>query len=546
MNKEVLPKWYALYTLILLGWLISVFTTRSIKVKFDKITIGVLIITGYVFCSSFLSAYGMSPAFQYIGFLLIFLLFKLADNWDTKWLYSIIVGICVLQAIYGILQFFHVVDHDYSFAVVGSFDNPAGFAACLAAGFSFCFALLGIRKRLNYIVVSAMLIIGLSIVLSQSRAGMIAIFAVTTIFLYARFSSKLSKKDKRIVLLSVVPVSLAVLLAAVWLFKKNSATGRLLIWETTANMITERPIVGWGNTSFQSQYMLYQADYFKNHPDSSFRPLADNVSHPFNEFLLFIYQYGIVGLTLLCGLIFVIFTKRTKEDFVFQLCILSVLIFACFSYPLRYPFVWLMLAFCLARLSDNSTKIYGQYRDDISLIYRVVMVIVLLPGFYFLTKDFRFEYQWNRIARLSLMGETRALLPQYEKLNKQWNGNPLFLYNYGAELNFIKEYERSIRVLKKCELYWNDYDVQMILADNNLNLGKFNVATKYYELASNMCPNRYEPLYQLHQIYVKIGDKTRAVYIARQIVDMEVKVPSLRVNLIKKEMERYLDDNKSR
>src|SRR5690606_39651373 len=132
-----------------------------------------------------------------------------------------------------------------------------------------------------------------------------------------------------------------------------SATGRLLIWATTVNMIAEKPILGWRNVSFPSQYMLYQADYFKNHPNSRFKSLADNVAHPFNEPLLFVFQYGIIGLIVLFILIFAIYKNRNKNSFVFQLSILSILIFACFSYPLRYPFVWLTLSFCFVRLSNN-------------------------------------------------------------------------------------------------------------------------------------------------------------------------------------------------
>lgn len=542
VNKEILPKWYALYTLILLGWGVYLFTAESIRAKFDKITISVLIIVGYVLiCSSLSSTYGMSSVSHYTGFLLLFLFFKLTDNQDTEFIYIIIVGTCAIQAIYGIVQFSNLINSDYTFAVVGSFDNPAGIAACLSAGFSFCFPLLGGKKQLNYVVIIVMLLIGISIVLSQSRAGMIAIFTITSIFLYNKFGCKLSRKDRRIALISIILISL-LLLSTVLFFKKNSATGRLLIWKTTLNMIIERPILGWRDVSFQSQYMLHQADYFRNHPSSQFKSLADNVAHPFNEFLLFVFKFGIVGLILLFSLFFIIYRKRDKENFAFQLCILSVLIFACFSYPLRYPFVWLILSFCLARLSNNSTKSYFQCEGSIGLVHRIAIVVLLLPCFYFLIKDIRFEYQWNKIARLSLMGETKTVLRQYEKLNIKWNGNPLFLYNYGAELNFINEYESSNQILEKFELYWNDYDVQMILADNNFNLGRLSVAAKHYESASNMCPNRYVPLYKLHQINIKIGNRIKAIDIAQQILDMEIKIPSTRVNFIKKEMEGYLND----
>lgn len=542
VNKEILPKWYTLYVLALLGWISLFFTVKSIQLKLDKISFIVLIVIVYVLIfSSLSSAFGMSLVFQYSGFLLLFLFFKLIDNQDTGIIYIIIVGTCVIQAMYGILQFSNIINSNKSFAVVGSFDNPAGFAACLSVGFSFCFALLSRKKLLNYIVIIVMLLIGLSIVISQSRAGMIAIFTIISIFLYNKISYKLLGKDKRIEFISVLFISL-LLLSTMLFFKKNSATGRLLIWETTLNMIVEKPILGWRNVSFQSQYMLYQADYFKNHPSSLFKPLADNVAHPFNEILLLIFQYGVVGSILLFFLVFTLFRERNEQGFILHLCLVSILIFSCFSYPLRYPFVWLILAFCLARLSNSSTKIYGQYEASISLMHRIAIVVILLPFFHFLIKDVHFEYKWKKTARSSLMGNTESLVGQYEELNTKWNGNPLFLYNYGAELNFIKEYEKSIQILERCETYWNDYDVQMILADNNFNLGRLGVAAKHYESASKMCPNRYVPLHKLHQINIENGNKIEAIDIAQQILDMEIKIPSARVSSIKKEMESYLND----
>jgi len=40
-----------------------------------------------------------------------------------------------------------------------------------------------------------------------------------------------------------------------------------------------------GVRPFQARYMDYQADYFKKHPTTQYAQLADNVKHPFNEFL---------------------------------------------------------------------------------------------------------------------------------------------------------------------------------------------------------------------------------------------------------------------
>lgn len=50
---------------------------------------------------------------------------------------TIIVVSCFLQAMLGVVQFFGLFQASTAFKVTGSFDNPAGFAACLCAGFPF-------------------------------------------------------------------------------------------------------------------------------------------------------------------------------------------------------------------------------------------------------------------------------------------------------------------------------------------------------------------------------------------------------------------------
>src|SRR5690606_21676061 len=430
------------------------------------------------------------------------------------------------------------ITHNYPFSIVGTFDNPAGFAASLSAGFTFCLALIGKVKRLNYIATIAMSVIGVGIILSQSRAGMITIFSILLIFFYIKFKHKLAKKT----IIYFITFILLSLFTIVFVFKRDSAIGRLLIWETTINMIVQKPALGWKNITFESQYMLHQANYFKNHPNSPFIPLADNVTHPFNELLSFLFQFGFVGLIFLFIVLYMIFKERDKKTIIYLLSIFSILSFGCFSYPLRYPFVWVILALCLSKLSNNSDNRKKVYVLNLNTFHKTLPFIIVLFGCYFLIKDVNFEYSWNRTARLSLLGDTNNLMGHYKKLNENWNGNPLFLYNYGAELNFIQENEKSIHILKKCILYWNDYDVQMILGDNYFKLERWDLSAKSYEMASKMCPNRFEPLYMLHQIYVKQGDAKNANIIAKKIMIMDIKIPSSRINFIRKEMEIYLTD----
>lgn len=68
-------------------------------------------------------------------------------------------------------------------------------------------------------------------------------------------------------------------------YKKDSADGRLLIWQCTWNMIKERPLYGYGYGGFQANYMDEQAQFFRTHPNSRYAQLADDVKSPFNEYL---------------------------------------------------------------------------------------------------------------------------------------------------------------------------------------------------------------------------------------------------------------------
>jgi hypothetical protein len=457
---------------------------------------------------------------------------------------SIIVVACLLQAIYGILQYTDIILTDSVFKIVGSFDNPAGFSACLIVGFVYCFSFFDKKKVYNYIAIGAILIISAAIVLSASRAGIISIIIVTALYVYQKIKFYFTKSMKIKILLISFSIFLIIAIS-LFLYKKDSATGRLLIWKVTIAMIEEKPFFGWGEGGFSSQYMLQQAYFFENHHGSSFEILADNVLHPFNEYLLLTTEYGIVALSLLGILFLTILKLKGKKYFIYQLTILSILIFACFSYPLRYPFVWLILAYSLAKLSEINYDLCYKRTINFNPLLKVTTIFSLFFLAYFSFRDMQFEYKWKEIAKLSLSGKTKAVIPSYEELHSHWNGNPLFLYNYGAELNYIKEYSKSIDILHGCEEYYNDYDVQLLLGDNYFNLKEWEKAETYYTNASLMCPNRFLPLGQLMNVYDSIGLDNAAMKVAIKICEKPVKIQSTTVFRVRLKARQRLDNIES-
>jgi len=153
------------------------------------------------------------------------------------------------------------------------------------------------------------------------------------------------------------------------------------------------------------------------------------------------------------------------------------------------------------------------------------------------------EIAWKRIAHHSLAGQTVKVLPEYDQLY-QWLGKDgLFLYNHAAELHEARKFEHSIAVFERCTRYFNDMDVQMLLADNYKELELYAEAERHLKMAAAMCPARFMPLYELVKLYDAADRKDEAIALARKITEKSVKIPSFTVTAIKNEMRKLIEEN---
>lgn len=456
-------------------------------------------------------------------------------------------SIIFLQACYGLFQFPGWLQSNHSnFAITGGFDNPAGFAALLSMAFPISLFLLTTKSKIERcFAASALMVISFSVILSESRAGILSI--IFSSFIFFQFQSKIIRRlqlSKYYKLLSIFFLILLVSGSSIlYLHKKESVNGRLLIWKVSTKLIQDSPLYGHGYESFQTKYMDYQAEYFKNNPNSRFKLLADNVKHPFNEFVLMVVEFGIIGLviTLLC--IFLVLWQIIKSEHEYRGLVLSGLaafiVLACFSYPLQYIVIWLLLSFYLSVLLPSKEIEFKN--TSTSIISRILIVIACAFFIFHIFRQIGSEIKWKTIAISSLRGNTAEMLPEYERLySSNMKQNSLFLYNYGAELNIAGRFDKSIDILTECQQRFNDYDLQMLMADNYNKKGEFEMAVQIYNHASNMIPCRYLPLYHIFEIYKNTGQKIMAIEYANKIVNNKIKIPSVIVSSIRLEAEEYL------
>ena len=169
----------------------------------------------------------------------------------------------------------------------------------------------------------------------------------------------------------------------------------------------------------------------------------------------------------------------------------------------------------------------------------VVFSSILL--FSITVKEMYFENKWYLIEHKRKFGNIQEVIATYETLYPHLKKNAYFLYNYAAKLNYFGYYERSCFLVDKCRNYFNDYDVQMLIADNLFHLEEWNKAKNHYSKAFYMCPNRFVPLNQLHKIAILENDSNMARKIACLIIDKPTKVPSATVYKIKQKMQQDLE-----
>ena len=187
-----------------------------------------------------------------------------------------IVLCAVSQAVYALLQWSGACPSAGPFPACGSFDNPAGLASALAFSLPFGLHLAeNCQRPLRSALCVAMALTACAILASGSRSGMLAMGAVLPAYLLTK-----RRRTRSALFLTLLAAAAAVAAAGLYHYKKDSADGRLLIWQCTWELIKESPWTGHGPGGFQAHYMEAQADYFRQHPDSPYARLADDVKAP--------------------------------------------------------------------------------------------------------------------------------------------------------------------------------------------------------------------------------------------------------------------------
>lgn len=499
--------------ILILIFTYAIFSGKILKCEYsiDALYICVFVFILYLLIHSFcfFSSCKYSFTCYLAGLFILYSFFYFNKrNIKTSYFHDSLCLTGIIQAITGIIQ---LLKHEM---ISGRSDNQTGLAISLICIFPFIYfhyRTITISWK-KYIYVISLGLIALTVILSGCRTCIIAL-AVTASFIIFQ--------KKHIVLL--VGISLVLLLTVY--YKKDSSRGRAFIYQTSMRMIDfQTLLIGKGHGGFKREYMKFQAKAFESNLNSRNAILADNVFHPLNEYILLLIEYGMIGcvLALMIGFLFFRYADRDSPSFLYVL-ILGII--ACFSYPFRYPLTSVLLAYSLASVDCRGVCLFKTPKG-----FKTIVMFSAFLGILYVTFDIRNHYSWKKQITLCSLGKIEKTLPMYDVLYSSMNDNPYFLYNYSMVTHQLGNYHKSNDILLCCTRYLNDYDTNLLYADNCQALKQYNEAEYYYIHAAYMCPNRFQPLYQLMCLYIKTNKMEQARSMAETIVKKKIKVPSMQIN----------------
>ncbi len=309
-----------------------------------------------------------------------------------------------------------------------------------------------------------------------------------------------------------------------YVLRPASVEGRYLIWRVIAGAVGEAPLLGHGALS--ASYMLRQADWFMNHPDSLYAMVADNTIYAFNEFLRVLYECGIVGLLLFAGLLTAVFCRAVKGDAASRRAgalLVAVMCFGLFGYPLSDVQITGLVIVTLGRIAGSGGG-HRLWSGVLPSSGRCAVIVVLAVFLFICTEQYIGGKHADRLlfraqTDLSVLSEGRL-----SQAYQHWRGNPDFVLCYGKTLYNHAQYDKALPVLQQAAHLKPSSRLLCDIGDCYRHRGDNRAAESSYRLASWMIPTRILPHYRLFCLYRDEGMEAEAAGQAERLLTMPVKV----------------------
>ena len=432
------------------------------------------------------------------------------------------------------------------YAMTGHFSNPGpfgGFIACImAVAFAWVYPSLrekpngsSIKKVTEGIALIALAAGMLVLPASMSRTAWLGLAVAVAVTLLGDDGARGWVRRHRFVI-PLGAVVVAALMAGAFLLKRDSAVGRLHIWDIEARAVMARPLFGAGPGLGLGAYGDAQAAFFRDRlpdpatadsNDSHFSRLpailrtrvqaAGCPEYPFNEFLGIGMETGLPGLLLALSAAVLALLSLFRRRNPFAAGLLCWVVFALASYPLSLPQLCILLVVFLAESASPYEK--RNFRSETCASSQSepktagITILSALLGLVLCVMSWQLGDGRRSVWPEALRAKSTELQRSVDYRRLYADGHALFQAGRFAE---------SLELLRLGALLSSDPMFDIIIGRDYEALGDFDKARDAYLRAHYMVPGRLYPLVRLMRLQVRSGQDTQALQTARTLLDLPV------------------------
>ncbi|MBB6235538.1 hypothetical protein HDC90_000135 [Pedobacter sp. AK013] len=383
------------------------------------------------------------------------------------------------------------------------------------------------------------------IVLTQSRTATVCLIGTSFYILGQKYANEIKTSFARIsktTFRALVMVNIFGLIGfCVWLFrlKKLSSFGRIMGFDITIQHIRENFWLGTGIGRFTWYYPQWQAGYFANHskPDLIYFISASESYIIFNEYLQLFITVGFVGFTL-CGYGLVCFFRlktQKNSDLLIAIkgTVVAILISGFTSYPLHVNIMMMMVGTYIAlafsfdiKHTENKIQQPIYYKNAVILICIVFSCCAFRKGYFIYCASIKWSSLRNSFGAKNLV--------EYKRIHPLLKNDGKFLIEYGNQLiSDSSNIFDAIATLEKAKKILITRQGIEALTNAYRTAKKYELAIINQRFLINYLPNRFQPKYDLLQLYALNRDTVHLFELGNNILSMPVKIPSHSVAKIK-------------
>ena len=576
--------WFHLAMLLLAACsLVAAVLTKPAKPFVFSVADGLVLVLAVIVALTYNRLLDPEPEKMLFGGQLVvlwFLLRFILTGWPQLQLFflAVVVATGGIEAVSGMRQLHGFEGSNHSlFRLTGDFYNPGPYSGYLAIVLPVCLWMIlewGKEKRahshasLRYLGWIGLLAIIVVLPAGMSRTAWIAA-AVSCGWVYwvQRIGWEKTKKymdgNRTLTIVSsiLILISIAGALAGIYLLKKDSANGRLLLWKVTGQAIREQPWTGTGTGGFPAGYAEAQAEYFTSGKASETEMMvAGCPEYGFNEFLQIGLEQGLVGLMVFVLLLsYSLFRGVKNRQAGAAGGILALMVFSLASYPLQLPEFWVVLV-VLMGVANSNTPVDADISVDANtpptpsregrkiLSVTMIGILVICCGWIFWQQKGYYEgyKKWNTLKMLYNSKAYEAAGEGYEKLVPLMGHKPELLFEAAQCLSKSERFKEANRLLERAMKLSGDPMIHYMAAKNEQSMGNYQKAENLLLHAIDMLPERIYPYYLLTKLYSEptFFQEDKFIKAADAVLKKEPKVKSTAIREMREEVKILIQNRK--